>query len=528
MHNMLIHQWRIALWGFTISYCIFFSLLGIWRHWGYLTSVYDLGCFDQAIWTASQGHSLLNSINTGQSINWLGFHFQPILYLFVPLYKIYPSVHWLTVSQAAALSFSALPIFSIAKHFAHSEKQAFMWSCIYLLNPFVIAAATWDFHEVSLATFFITLGLYAVIQKRLSLLVISSIFLLTCKEHYGLTVAGLGIVYGAVHKNWRVGAGFLVVGIIMTALIIGVVMPHYSPTGQHLMINPVKSVNSGTGRYSWLGNSLSAVIKNILMHPLTVMETVLVSMKGRDYLLGLLAPFLYLPALAPAWLIPISADVLANLLSMVNLPRIITSYHSATIIPFLTVAAIHGLQRTTPYLKSLSPAILLNSMLLLNMAAAYYFAPLPMPGSLNFWQPASPIANFDKRELAIKKMLEYRPISIQSNLGAHFSQRSFIYAFPEKKGETDFIVLRLEKPTFKSIPDNPAEIGTAAHHLHLSLPDYLNQVEQLLNDKQYEVIYWDDPWLVFGKGQKKVSSDSVEAVRSKIQSLRRSWLTDKR
>lgn len=524
MHTITINNpWRIVLWGCTLTYFCFFSWLGIWRHWGYLTSLYDLGCYDQSIWTASQGGSLLNSFNTGQTINWLGFHFQPILYLFVPLYKLYPSVHWLTVSQSAALAFSALPIFTIARHVTRSEKNAFIWALIYLLNPFVIAAAAWDFHEVSLATFFISLGLYAIIQKRLTLLMISSLLLLACKEHFGLTVAGFGILYGAVHKNWRVGVGFSMIGIMVMALILSVIMPSYSPTGQHLMINPVKSMDSSSMRYAWLGNSITSIIENLFMHPLKVMETAFVAMQGWAYLFGLLTPFLLLPVASPVWLIPIVGDLLANILSANPMPRNIFSYHSVTIIPFLTLGAIFGWQKVHPCFKSLSGEGILKLALCLELILAYYVAPLPLLGSVNFWRPLSVITSFDEREAAIKKIIGNGVISVQANLGAHFTQRFSIYGFPEKIDESDFIVLRLESPTLKTIPDDPGEIGTMAHHFHLPVTDYLKQVEKLLNDKKYDLLYWDDPWVIFGKAPQKSSSTSVESVRSKIQELRRSW-----
>lgn len=391
----------------------------------------------------------------------------------------------------------------------------------------MIAAATWDFHEVSLATFFICIGLYAITQKRLSLLIVSSIFLMACKEHFGLTVAGFGFLYGVVHKNWRVGTGFAVIGIMMAALIIGVVMPSYSPTGQHLMITPVKNMHSSALRYSWLGKSLSDVIANLFMHPLKVMETVLLTMKGWIYLFGLLAPFLFLPVAAPVWLIPITGDLLANLLSANPMPRRIFSYHSVTMIPLLTVAAIFGLQKIHPFLRALSAAGILKLTLCLGLVLAYFAAPLPLTGAVNYWRPISVITPFDKREYVVKEIIGNGALSAQVNLGAHFTQRDSIYGFPDKIDQADFIVLRLDSPTLKITSDNPGEIGSLAHHLHLHITDYLNQVEKLLNDQKYALLYWDDPWLVFGKQQQKSSSASAALVHAKIQELHRSWLSVK-
>jgi uncharacterized membrane protein len=524
----MVKKMHLALWGSVLSYFIIFSLLGIWRHWGYLTSLYDLGCYDQAIWTASQGQPLLNSFNgSGHTMNWLGIHFEPILYIFVPLYKIYPSPHWLTLTQSAAIAFSSLPIFAIAQHITHSAKLAFVWVLIYLFNPFLISNATWDFHEVSLAVFFISIGLYAIIKKNLAMLVLSSIFLLLSKEHFGLTVAGLGFVYGIVHKNWIIGASFSIGGIFITALIVGAIMPSYSPTGHHPMIKPAVTMHPGTGRYNWLGDSLPSVIDNILTHPLEIMNVVFVQMKGWLYLNALLVPFLFLPISAPVWIMPISGDLLANLLSKMSMPRLIISYHSATIIPILIVASIHGFQKLSSRFKILKRDLFLGSLLSLNFIFAYYYFPLPLPGALNFWQPISTIGKFDNRELLVKKLLENRSISVQANLGPHFSQRFEIYNFPEKIGESDFIVLKLDSPTFNIKSIDEGELGSLARHLHMDLAEYLDQVEILLNNKNYEVFYWNDPWLVFGKGKTRLSSNYTEHINSKIQLLRSTWLAHK-
>ncbi len=274
--RIIINKWRIALVSCTLAHFFIFFLLGLWRHWGYMTSIGDLGYFDQAIWMASQGHSL-----TITGMNSLGNHFQPILFVFAPLYKILPNVHWLILSQSAALSFSALPVFLIANQITRSDKIAFIWALIYLLNPFLIAAGTWDFQPGCLAVFFLCLALLAIEQKRLLLLIATSIALLACKEHLGLTVAGLGFLYGSVHKNWVVSAGFIIIGLMMTILVIGVIMPHYSPTGQHPMLN---SGHVHESRYNWLGDSLPAVIKRLCLDPLTVIEKVFVNMEGGYYI----------------------------------------------------------------------------------------------------------------------------------------------------------------------------------------------------------------------------------------------------
>ncbi|MBW2740376.1 MAG: DUF2079 domain-containing protein, partial [Deltaproteobacteria bacterium] len=106
----------------------------------------DLGVFDQAVWGVLNGESLLNTSLFNRQINWLGFHFHPVVFLFTPLYAMIPDVTWLTIAQALALSLTAWPIFLLASRVSLSEKAGLLWAVAYLLNPFLLNAAAWDFH----------------------------------------------------------------------------------------------------------------------------------------------------------------------------------------------------------------------------------------------------------------------------------------------------------------------------------------------------------------------------------------------
>ena len=81
-------RWTVI--AISIHFVVILAL-GLFRHWGYMTSLNDLGVFDQAVWGTLHGQFMLNTSNEfNQQINWLGFHFHPILLLFVPLYAIAP------------------------------------------------------------------------------------------------------------------------------------------------------------------------------------------------------------------------------------------------------------------------------------------------------------------------------------------------------------------------------------------------------------------------------------------------------
>ena len=79
-----------------------FSLLfatGLFRHWGFLTSINDLANFDQAIWGTIHGNLLLNTDIFDMPSSTLAIHFDPIQLIFVPFYLFYPNVAWLTAAR---------------------------------------------------------------------------------------------------------------------------------------------------------------------------------------------------------------------------------------------------------------------------------------------------------------------------------------------------------------------------------------------------------------------------------------------
>src|SRR5262245_41393785 len=85
-----------------------YSLYGLFRHWHFGSSAYDLGIFDQAIWHLSRFEAPSSTVR-GFS-NLLGDHFSPILVVLAPLYWIAPAPEALIVAQAVLLAASIVPV----------------------------------------------------------------------------------------------------------------------------------------------------------------------------------------------------------------------------------------------------------------------------------------------------------------------------------------------------------------------------------------------------------------------------------
>ncbi|MBI2286997.1 MAG: DUF2079 domain-containing protein [Nitrosomonadales bacterium] len=512
MNRSPVTRWRWWTWAAISIHFLVILWLGLSRHWGYMSSLNDLGVFDQAAWGTLHGQFLLNTSQFNQPINWLGFHFHPLILLFVPLYAIAPYPEWFTLAQALALSIAAWPIFLLASRVCQSETAGLLWAIAYLVNPFLLNAAAWDFHPVTLAVPFMALGLLAVEKADSRLLLLSCLPLLLIQEQLGLTVATFGALWGLRNQHWKTAVSLILLGTAHTALVLGMIMPAFSPTGSHVML----------GRYGWLGKSIGDIALNLLLHPWAVAQKVLFGWGGWLYPTLLLLPLLGFPLAAPVYLLPALPDLAANLLSANRMPSSVFAYHSVTLVPVFTIAAAYGARRISQWWTWLSSAQISGLALLASLVLGYALAPLPMPGAVNFWAPARfPIAPDPTLPAVHASVGDSASVSAQSNIGAHFSQRSQIYAYPQKLDDVEAVVLRLESPTKKLLPKESISTASLASHLQMRPADYLASIECLLADKRYGVKLWKDPWLVFAKGARK--GETERKVETRLMRLREQW-----
>ncbi len=519
-------RWRQCLSIAILMHFIVILLLSLFRHWGYMTSINDLGVFDQAVWGTLHSEPFLNTSVLNQKINWLGFHFHPVLLMFVPFYTLSSNAVWLIIAQSLSLSLAAWPIFLIGSRVCYSEKVGFLWSLAYLVNPFLLNAAAWDFHPISLAVPFVALGMLAIEMRNFRLLLLSCLIILACKEHLGVMVIGFGFLWRIKNKSWKPAIGLILIGIVHSVIVLGFIMPAFSPTGEHIMLSKALSSSS---RYFWLGNSPGAIFQKILLHPLDVTKKVMLEMEGVKYLALLLVFLIGLPLLAPEFLLPGLADMMANMLSLNPMPRSLFGYHSVSLVPVLTVAAVYGAKRLSQWYKKFSAKELVDFAVIASFIGGYCLAPLPLPGAKNIWRPNHLINWPDSSALIIRSVLGTNAsVSVQANVGPQFSQRKEIYIFPNKLEEVDAIVLRLESPTTninyfpeQLIIDRKYWIGTLDSHLQIDRKEYIATIERLISSKEYGVLVWNDPWLVLGRTA--VNHRPYKKVLRKLNQLRREW-----
>jgi uncharacterized membrane protein len=519
--------WKFSLCIVFLAYFFLTLTIGLSYHWGYLSSLVDLGTFDQAVWGTLHGHFFLNTHNDfNVPINYLGIHFRPILSIFLPFYALLPKAEWMVIAQSLALSIAVWPIYMLARIVNQSEAIAFFWSIAYMANPFVFNISPWIFRPESLAVPFIAIAFLSIEESKFNLLLLACLLTMLCKEHFGIMVIGFGFLWWMRTRRWKQAIILVSFGMVYSILVLGVIMPALSPLGKHVMIG------KGLGqisRYSWLGDSMKGIIKNVLFHPIFVIKTVVLEFGGASYLLLLFALFLGFPLAAPEFLFPGMADLAANLLSANPMPRSPFSYHSVSLIPVFIVAAIYGVRRIAVWNKKFSAKELAGFSFIACIIGGYFLSPLPLPGARNDWAPVHFI-NLPDNDLRLIQSLigEKASVSAQSNVGSHLSQRKEIYRYPNRVGEVDVILLRLKSPTqnINNLPEHQSKdrkyiTSILDAHLQMDRIDYIASIESILSQKKYGVLFWKDPWLVFSKNA--ANRKPVKLIEQKLNQLKKEW-----
>jgi uncharacterized membrane protein len=187
--------------------------------------------------------------------NLLGDHFQPLVAVLAPFFRVFPSAATLLVAQALLVAISVFPVSQVAREKlglgpsrAIAVAYGFSWGLQQL--------ARFDFHEIALTIPLLAFSLSALAHGRTRAAVCWALPLVFVKEDQGFTVAAIGLYLvvaglrasgpardcsrtsqarrqpGATDIDVRrIAAGqfLLVWGFAWSFLAIGVIIPHFNP-----------------------------------------------------------------------------------------------------------------------------------------------------------------------------------------------------------------------------------------------------------------------------------------------------------
>lgn len=446
-----------------ISALVLFASSSI-RHTLFQSGVLDLGIYDQVVYLISQGQPPISSF---LGFHHMGNHAAWAVYPLALLYKIYPSAYWLLAVQAVSLALGAVPTYYLALQAGLKESQAVAMATVYLLYPLIFNVNLFEFHPEVMA---IPVFLGVVLAARLGKVVwfcLGTIFILGCKAVLSLTVTAMGFWLLVFERRRFCGTFALIAGISWFLIASQVVIPFFSN-------NEVAAVS----RYSYLGDSVTAIASNLLLKPNIILERVF-SLKTLEYLALIVAPLIW--GLTPKHLTPLVSAIPAlvlNILSDKPTQRDLIHQYSLPILPFLIVAVIASLAADRGWLRT-RRAIILWALLAFMVLGKYGY----------FWSRyLRTVDNWQATTEAIAQVQTKGPVLTTHSIAPHLSHRPMIQFVDDISGPPtdftpfDYILLNVRHPDGTRNPEFAA-----------------NLVNQLKNYQLFQLVYQRDNVYLFVK-----------------------------
>jgi uncharacterized membrane protein len=476
----------LAAYGLIFIFIIIFVFLSFGRHDALKSYLNDLGTYDQALWNTVHGHFFHLTSSMVNVDNYLGAHFSPILLFFVPFYALFPSPKWFLFFQALAVGLSAVPIYWMAREKLKSQLIGLVILTAYLFYPALHNGLLYDFHELVLATFFAAWAFYFLEKRKDCWFIFFATLLALSQEHLVLLVFGMGLYLIFIKKRKKFGIIVSAASLAYFFLVMLIFIPYFSSTGKPAL---VYSESPYPSRYAWLGSSIPDIAKNIFLHPLIVLK-ILFSAARIKYMFFLVAPVFSLALFS--WPVAIMLPVLATyLLSSNSMTFDIFFYHSAILAPFVYFSAIFTLRRwflDSQFLLTLFLAL----VLIFSVGSSFLFSVSPLS---SYYKISDYRPNTHAQKIAeIKKIIPAdASLSVQHNLGPHFSQRQLLYRFPLMKDQTQYVLLDTTDP----YKNNPRQLFQFEYALQVNYDDWLNNIEELKKSDKYDLIYDKNGYLLF-------------------------------
>lgn len=444
---LLKKNWQYTLLFLSILlYGIIFSYYTLLKHYTFNSYAWDLGIFNQALYTTLFYGKLLY-YTADQFLNptgsYLAFHFSPILFTLLPLYAIFPSAETLLVVKSFLLALGALPLYLLAKDTLKSDRAALMIAIAYLLHPAIQGSNWFDFQQQVFIPILVFFFVYFMNKEKWKLYFFMLALSLMISEHTTLLMIALSAYYlltGNIREMLHlIRKPRITRETVMILTVILCVFSFYISESIKSLF-PIRSefleIYKATSTYNVLGfkgGSLISLIFYVLLNPNKSIEAFLYDYPIKLlYIVFLFAPLAFLSFGSKIAVVSILL-LIPFLLSNYPAYYKIGAHYPLYVITPIFLAAIDTLSKKTRHdVESTLKIVLISSLIFIVSTSPISPISYPLIEQDILWYPMLRPINEDL--IALHKILDLIPknasVLTQSHIFPHVSNRINAYVLP--------------------------------------------------------------------------------------------------
>lgn len=274
------HRAGVGLAAFVAVYGLITTLLAIGKlhAFGYIGQ--DIGYFMQCLYTGMHGqlfssnqyHDLLYTRTVSSDF---ASHNQPVLFLLLPIYWLYPHAETLFIVRNLCMAASAYPAYHLARY--HLKPfPALALTIAFLLAPSILFQNFYDYAPLSLVALPLLFALLFYERRQLIPYLAALLLCLFIREDLALVLLGLAAAALLARREIQWVVAPAAIGIVWGCFSWIYLMPHF----QHGAASAVESC------FSYLGNGPVAMLETMIHHPRLVLTH-----KALVYTKQLITPF---------------------------------------------------------------------------------------------------------------------------------------------------------------------------------------------------------------------------------------------
>jgi len=292
----------------------------------------DLCLYDNAIWNASRGSWL--HCNLKHSWSYLGTHFSPILFFFVPFYWLGAGSWVLILVRSAAMGGGAFLLRRYAvKYVKLPEWGADILGISFLLHPMVHMASLSEFHGMVLELFFVPLFFVAIGSGKKWFIWLSLFLLLSIREDTWIYATGISL-FILWRENKKLAVQIAIVAVAWEIIALFLFMPFFQ-----------RGLGAMTQGNAQLANYLTRYKGYTFSNLRVFLEPRLLT----DF--KMLLPLAFLPFFGGRYLILMLIPLVQIQTGQIRYQMLLLSHYSSCVIPFAYVSGVHGWKKIAEFFR---------------------------------------------------------------------------------------------------------------------------------------------------------------------------------